>query len=161
MASRGAPIVVSKHWSEGGKGAEELAQTVVNVIETTPSNFKFVYDEKESLWDKMSTLATKLYGARDIVADSKVKAQIRKLEEDGYGNYPICVAKTQYSFATDPALRGAPSGHSVNIREVQLAAGAEFIVMLCGDVMTMPGLPKVPSSNMIDIDADGRIVGLF
>lgn len=161
MASRGAPIVVSKHWSEGGKGAEELAQTVVNVIETTPSNFKFVYDEKESLWDKMSTLATKLYGARDIVADSKVKAQIRKLEEDGYGNYPICVAKTQYSFATDPVLRGAPSGHSVNIREVQLAAGAEFIVMLCGDVMTMPGLPKVPSSNMIDIDADGRIVGLF
>ncbi|WAV89697.1 formate--tetrahydrofolate ligase [Oxalobacter aliiformigenes] len=161
MASRGAPIVVSKHWSEGGKGAEELAQTVVNVIETTPSNFKFVYDEKESLWDKMSTLATKLYGARDIVADSKVKAQIRKLEEDGYGNYPICVAKTQYSFATDPALRGVPSGHSVNIREVQLAAGAEFIVMLCGDVMTMPGLPKVPSSNMIDIDADGRIVGLF
>ena len=161
MASRGAPIVVSKHWSEGGKGAEELAQTVVNVIETTPSNFKFVYDEKESLWDKMSTLATKLYGARDIVADSKVKAQIRKLEEDGYGNYPICVAKTQYSFATDPVLRGAPSGHSVNIREVQLAAGAEFIVMLCGDVMTMPGLPKIPSSNMIDIDADGRIVGLF
>ena len=161
MASRGAPIVVSKHWSEGGKGAEELAKTVVNVIDTTPSNFKFVYDEKESLWDKMSTLATKLYGARDVVADSKVKAQIKKLEEDGYGNYPICVAKTQYSFATDPALRGAPSGHSVNIREVQLAAGAEFIVMMCGDVMLMPGLPKVPSSTMIDIDAEGRIVGLF
>lgn len=109
----------------------------------------------------MSTLATKLYGARDVVADSKVKAQIKKLEEDGYGNYPICVAKTQYSFATDPALRGAPSGHSVNIREVQLAAGAEFIVMMCGDVMLMPGLPKVPSSTMIDIDAEGRIVGLF
>ncbi len=161
MASRGAPIVVSKHWSEGGKGAEELAKTVVNVIDTTPSNFKFVYDEKESLWDKMSTLATKLYGARDVVADSKVKAQIKKLEEDGYGNYPVCVAKTQYSFSTDPALRGAPSGHSVNIREVQLAAGAEFIVMMCGDVMLMPGLPKVPSSTMIDIDAEGRIVGLF
>ena len=119
MSSRGAPIVVSKHWSEGGKGAEELAKTVVNVIETTPSNFKFVYDETDSLWNKMSTLATKLYGARDIVADSKVKAQIRKLEEDGYRNYPICVAKTQYSFGSCIARRtvwalrqysGSPAG---------------------------------------------------
>ena len=161
MASRGTPIVVSRHWSQGGKGAEELAQAVIDMIDTTPSNFKFVYDENLSIWDKMKTLATGLYGAKDIVADSKVKEQIRKLEEDGYGKYPLCVAKTQYSFSTDRALRGAPTDHLVNIREVRIAAGAEFIVIYCGDVMTMPGLPKVPSSNNIDIDADGRIVGLF
>lgn len=161
MASRGTPIVVSKHWSQGGKGAEELAQAVIDMIDTTPSNFRFVYDENLSIWDKMKTLAVKLYGAKDIVADSKVKDQIRKLEEDGYGKYPLCVAKTQYSFSTDRALRGAPTDHLVNIREVRIAAGAEFIVVYCGDVMTMPGLPKVPSSNNIDIDADGRIVGLF
>ena len=161
MASCGTPIVVSKHWSQGGKGAEELAQAVIDMIDTTPSNFRFVYDENLSIWDKMKTLAVKLYGAKDIVADSKVKDQIRKLEEDGYGKYPLCVAKTQYSFSTDRALRGAPTDHLVNIREVRIAAGAEFIVVYCGDVMTMPGLPKVPSSNNIDIDADGRIVGLF
>lgn len=161
MASRGTPIVVSKHWSQGGKGAEELAQAVIDMIDTTPSNFRFVYDENLSIWDKMKTLAVKLYGAKDIVADSKVKDQIRKLEEDGYSKYPLCVAKTQYSFSTDRALRGAPTDHLVNIREVRIAAGAEFIVVYCGDVMTMPGLPKVPSSNNIDIDADGRIVGLF
>ncbi len=162
MASQGAPVVVSRHWAEGGKGAEELARAVVNMVETTPSNFKFVYGENDSLWNKMMAIATKLYGARDIMADSRVRSQIKKLEDDGYGSYPICVAKTQYSFSTDPALRGAPTGHSVAIRDVQLAAGAEFIVMVCGDaVMTMPGLPKVPSSNMIDVDADGRIVGLF
>lgn len=161
MANRGTPIVVSKHWSQGGKGAESLAKAVVDMIDTTPSNFKFVYDDNLSIWDKMKTLATKLYGAKDIVADSKVKGQIRKLEEDGYGKYPLCVAKTQYSFSTDPALRGAPSDHFVNIREVKIAAGAEFIVVYCGDVMTMPGLPRVPSSNNIDIDANGRISGLF
>lgn len=161
MASRGTPIVVSRHWSQGGKGAEELAQAVIDMIDTTPSNFRFVYDENLSIWDKMKTLAVKLYGAKDIVADSKVKEQIRKLEEDGYGKYPLCVAKTQYSFSTDRALRGAPTDHLVNIREVRIAAGAEFIVVYCGDVMTMPGLPKVPSSNNIDIDADGRIIGLF
>lgn len=161
MASRGTPIVVSRHWSQGGKGAEELAQAVIDMIDTTPSNFRFVYDENLSIWDKMKTLAVKLYGAKDIVADSKVKEQIRKLEEDGYSKYPLCVAKTQYSFSTDRALRGAPTDHLVNIREVRIAAGAEFIVVYCGDVMTMPGLPKVPSSNNIDIDADGRIIGLF
>lgn len=161
MASKGTPIVVSKHWSQGGKGAEELAQAVVDMIDTTPSNFKFVYDEEMSIWDKMKTLATKLYGAKDIIADSKVRGQIRKLEEDGFGKYPLCVAKTQYSFSTDPGLRGAPTDHLVNIREVRIAAGAEFIVVYCGDVMTMPGLPKVPSSNSIDIDADGRVIGLF
>jgi formate--tetrahydrofolate ligase len=135
--------------------------TVVDAIERVPSDFKFVYDDADTLWDKMTKVATKIYGASEITADSKVRAQIRKLQEDGYGHYPVCVAKTQYSFSTDPSLRGAPSGHSVNIREVRLAAGAEFIVMICGDVMTMPGLPKEPSASRIDIDAEGKVVGLF
>ena len=114
-----------------------------------------------ALWDKMKTIATQIYGALDIVADSKIRAQIKALQDGGYGQYPVCVAKTQYSFSTDPKLRGAPSGHVVNIREVRLAAGAEFIVMICGDIMTMPGLPKVPAANTIDVDATGKIVGLF
>jgi formate--tetrahydrofolate ligase len=109
----------------------------------------------------MKTIATRIYGAADITADSKIRAQIKHLQDNGYGHYPVCVAKTQYSFSTDPKLRGAPSGHVVNIREVRLAAGAQFVVMICGDIMTMPGLPKVPAANSIDIDAEGRISGLF
>ena len=109
----------------------------------------------------MKTIATKIYGASDITADTKVRTQIRQLQEGGYGHYPVCVAKTQYSFSTDAQLRGAPTGHVVNVREVRLAAGAEFVVMVCGDIMTMPGLPKVPSADHIDIDEQGRIVGLF
>jgi formate--tetrahydrofolate ligase len=126
-----------------------------------PSRFRFVYPDNASLWDKMKAIATEVYGARDITADSKVRAQIRQLQEGGYGHYPVCVAKTQYSFSTDPKLRGAPSHHVVNIREVRLAAGAEFVIMICGDIMTMPGLPKVPAANNIDINSDGRITGLF
>jgi formate--tetrahydrofolate ligase len=126
-----------------------------------PSNFKFVYDDATPLWDKMKAIATKIYGASDITADAKVRTQIKKLQESGYGHYPVCVAKTQYSFSTDPQLRGAPSGHVVNVREVRLAAGAEFVVMICGDVMTMPGLPKVPSAVNIDVDDNGKITGLF
>jgi len=161
MAHHEAPVVLARHWAEGGKGAEELARTVVDLIARVPSDFRFVYEDDQSLWDKMKTIATTIYGAADISADSKVRAQIAKLEEDGYGRYPVCVAKTQYSFSTDPALRGAPSGHIVNIREVRLAAGAEFVVMICGDVMTMPGLPKVPSAERIDLTEDGKVVGLF
>ncbi len=160
MATQGAPVVVSRHWAEGGRGAEDLAKAVVNMIETTPSNFKFMYEDSTPLWKKISIIATNLYGAKEVTADTAVRNQIRQLEEDGYGNFPICVAKTQYSFSTDPQLRGAPSGHSLNVREVRLAAGAEYVVMICGDVMTMPGLPKVPSSASIDVDADGRISGL-
>jgi formate--tetrahydrofolate ligase len=156
----GARVVVAKHWADGGKGAADLARIVVDMCEK-PAGFKFVYEESAPLWDKMKAIATKIYGASDITADSKVRAQIKKLQEDGYGHYPICVAKTQYSFSTDPQLRGAPSGHVVTIREVRLAAGAEFIVMICGDIMTMPGLPKVPSANAIDVGEDGKIVGLF
>ncbi len=161
MAHHGVDVVVARHWAEGGRGAEDLARAVVKVIETTPGDFKMLYADEETLWNKMKTVACKIYGASDIVADTKVRAQIRQLQESGYGSYPVCVAKTQYSFSTDPLLRGAPSGHVVKIREVRLSAGAEFVVMICGDVMTMPGLPRSPSSEKIDIDADGKIVGLF
>src|SRR5690242_19871566 len=153
-------IIVAKHFAEGGKGAVEVAKEVVRLCEL-PNNFRYVYESEQTLWDKMKTIATQIYGALDIVADSKIRGQIKALQEAGYGHYPVCVAKTQYSFSTDPKLRGAPSGHVVNIREVRLAAGAEFIIMICGDVMTMPGLPKVPAADSIDVDAKGRITGLF
>jgi formate--tetrahydrofolate ligase len=156
----GTPVVVARHWAEGGKGATELARVVVSMCEK-PNRFKHVYDEDASLWEKMKTIATRVYGAADISADGKIFKQIQELQENGYGHYPICVAKTQYSFSTDASVRGAPSGHVVNIREVRLAAGAEFIVMVCGEIMTMPGLPKVPSSTAIDVNAKGQIVGLF
>jgi len=161
MAHHEAPIVLARHWAEGGKGAEGLAHAVVDIIERVPADFRFVYSDEMGLWEKMKAVATKLYGAADIAADGKVKVQVKKLQDDGYGHYPVCVAKTQYSFSTDPSLRGAPSGHIVNIREVRLAAGAEFVVMICGDIMTMPGLPKVPSAEKIDIDDSGKVVGLF
>ena len=161
MAHHHAPVVLARHWAEGGKGAEEMARAVVKLIETTPANFKFAYEDDATLWDKIGAIATKIYGASEVTADSKVRAQIKKLQDDGYGHYPVCVAKTQYSFSTDPQLRGAPSGHAINVREVRLAAGAEFVVMVCGDIMTMPGLPKVPSACKIDLDDDGKVVGLF
>ncbi len=160
LAHHGARVVLARHWAEGGKGAADVAREVVKMCEQ-PNDFKFVYEEQVPLWDKMKAIATKIYGASDITADSKVRGQIRKLQESGYGHYPVCVAKTQYSFSTDPQLRGAPSGHVVNVREVRLAAGAEFVVMICGDIMTMPGLPKVPSACAIDVNDDGKIVGLF
>jgi formate--tetrahydrofolate ligase len=161
MAHQSAPVILARHWAEGGKGAEDVARRVVEMIDTTPTNFKFVYDEKATLWEKVTAIAQKIYGAAEVTADSKVRGQIKRLQEAGYGEYPVCVAKTQYSFSTDPLLRGAPSGHSINVREVRLAAGAEFVVMVCGDIMTMPGLPKVPAANAIDVGDDGRIVGLF
>jgi formate--tetrahydrofolate ligase len=160
MAQRGVRTVVARHWAEGGRGAEDLARAVVAVTDAASSAMRFVYDDATPLWDKIEAIAGKLYGANEVTADSRIRAQIRKLQEDGYGHYPICVAKTQYSFSTDPQLRGAPSRHSINVREVRLAAGAEFIVMVCGDIMTMPGLPKVPSATRIDLDARGRVVGL-
>jgi formate--tetrahydrofolate ligase len=160
MAHHEAPVILATHWGDGSKGAAEVARTVVDLIEKTATNFKYVYDEKQPLWDKIMAIATKIYGAADVTADAKVRNQIKKLQEDGYGHYPVCVAKTQYSFSTDPQLRAAPSGHIINVREVRLAAGAEFVVMVCGDVMTMPGLPKVPSAEKIDL-IDGKVVGLF
>jgi formate--tetrahydrofolate ligase len=161
MAHHEAPVILAKHWAEGGAGAAEVAHAVVDLIEKVPTNFKYVYEDAVPLWDKIKTIAIKIYGAADVTADSKVRGQIKKLQDDGYGHYPVCVAKTQYSFSTDPQLRAAPSGHVINIREVRLAAGAEFVVMVCGDVMTMPGLPKVPSAEKIDLTDDGKVVGLF
>jgi formate--tetrahydrofolate ligase len=163
MAKHGVPVLVARHWAEGGKGAEEVARAVVDIVEngTQKNNFSFVYEDNIPLLEKVRAIATKIYGAADISADSKVKAQIKKLEEDGYGHYPVCIAKTQMSFSTDPSAKGAPSGHTLNIREVRLGAGAEFIVMVCGDIMTMPGLPKIPSAEKIDLDENGKVVGLF
>jgi formate--tetrahydrofolate ligase len=156
----GAKVVVATHWADGGKGAADLARIVVDLCEQK-SNPTFVYDDTDTLWDKMKKIATRVYGAADITADTKVRSQIKKLQDDGYGHYPVCVAKTQSSFSTDASVRGAPSGHMVNIREVRLAAGAEFVVMICGDIMTMPGLPKVPSAEKIDLADDGKVTGLF
>jgi formate--tetrahydrofolate ligase len=161
MIPHQVPVLLATHWAEGGAGAADVARTVVELIEKGENRFKFVYEDALPLWDKIKTIATKIYGAGDVTADAKVRAQVKRLQEEGYGHYPVCVAKTQYSFSTDPALRGAPSGHVVNVREVRLAAGAEFVVMVCGDVMTMPGLPKVPSAEKIDLTDDGKVVGLF
>jgi formate--tetrahydrofolate ligase len=156
----GAKVILARHFAQGGRGAVDVAHEVVRLCETA-GNFKFVYEESAPLWEKMRAIATRVYGAADISATSSVRAQIEQLQKSGYGSYPVCVAKTQYSFSTDPTLRGAPSGHIVNVREVRLAAGAQFVVMICGDIMTMPGLPRVPSANSIDVDANGKVVGLF
>jgi formate--tetrahydrofolate ligase len=159
VAKLGVPFVMANHWAEGGKGAAELARAVVQLCEK-PSQPTFVYEDADPLWEKIGKIARKVYRASEVTADAKVRAQIKKLQDDGYGRYPVCVAKTQSSFSTDAALRGAPTNHVVNIREVRLAAGAEFVVMICGDIMTMPGLPKVPSAARIDL-IDGKVVGLF
>jgi formate--tetrahydrofolate ligase len=155
------PIVSSTHWADGGDGARELAEVVVKTIDESKNNFEFLYPDDMSLWDKMETIAKKIYGASGISAPANVKKQIDDLQSNGYGEFPVCVAKTQYSFSTDPTKRGAPSDHEIPIREVRLSAGAEFIVMVCGDIMTMPGLPKIPAAERIDIDDDGNIIGLF
>src|SRR5882724_3767980 len=159
ISKLGAKVVLATHWGDGGKGAAELARVVVDLCDSK-SNFQFVYEEQDTLWDKINKIAKKIYRASEVTADGKVRAQIKKLQDDGYGRYPVCVAKTQYSFSTDAQLRAAPANHVVNVREVRLAAGAEFIVMICGDIMTMPGLPKVPSAVKIDL-VDGKVVGLF
>ncbi|HTM61309.1 MAG TPA: formate--tetrahydrofolate ligase [Burkholderiales bacterium] len=159
VAKLGVPMVIANHWAEGGKGAADLAKIVVGLCDQS-SKPSFVYEDSDTLWDKINKIAKKVYRASEVTADSKVRAQIKKLQEDGYGQYPVCVAKTQSSFSTDASLRGAPTNHVVNVREVRLAAGAEFVVMICGDIMTMPGLPKVPSANKIDL-IDGKVVGLF
>jgi formate--tetrahydrofolate ligase len=155
----GVPVVMATHWGDGGRGAAELARIVVELCDQ-PSKPTFVYEDSDTLWEKIDKIARKVYRAADVTADAKVRAQIKKLQDDGYGHYPVCVAKTQASITVNAALRGAPTDHVVNIREVRLAAGAEFVVMICGDIMTMPGLPKVPSAEKIDL-VDGKVVGLF
>jgi formate--tetrahydrofolate ligase len=161
----GVEAVICRHWAEGSKGTEELARQVVRLAEAPATRdgrgFRPLYESKLPLWDKMRTIATEIYGASDIIADQKVRDQLRDLEAAGYGDLPICVAKTQYSFSTDPNLRGAPSNHVVPIREVSLSAGAGFVVVICGEIMRMPGLPRVPSAERIYIDEKGQIEGLF
>ncbi len=161
VGEMGVPVEVARHYADGAAGAEGLARAVVAAAAPGPAPLRFAYEDDAPLWSKMEAIATRIYGASGIEADAKVRAQVERLQADGYGSWPVCVAKTQYSFSTDPTLRGAPSGHVVRVREVRLAAGARFVVMICGDVMTMPGLPKVPAAHAIDVDDDGRITGLF
>jgi formate--tetrahydrofolate ligase len=161
-AELGVDAVMADHWAAGGAGAAEVAHAVVRTIESKPvKNFKFLYQDDVPLWEKIRTIAQQIYGARDIIADKKIRDQIAELQGAGFGHYPICVAKTQYSFSTDPNLKGAPSDHVVPVREVRVSAGAEFLVVICGEIMTMPGLPKVPAANNIEVSAEGRISGLF
>jgi len=157
----GVECKISSHWEKGGLGAVDLAEEVAKIADSSSGEFKALYDNKMSLWDKTQHIAQNIYGAADIIADKKVRNQFKKLEDDGFGEYPICMAKTQYSFSTDPLLMGAPSGHDVPIREVRLSAGAEFIVVVCGEIMTMPGLPKKPAAEDINVDDKGLIQGLF
>jgi formate--tetrahydrofolate ligase len=159
MKKLGVQVVLAAHWGEGGKGAADLAKIVVDLCDQ-PSKPTFVYEDADPLWEKITKIAKKVYRAGNVTADAKVKAQIQKLQDDGYGHFPVCVAKTQSSFSTNASTRGAPSDHTVNVREVRLAAGAEFVVMICGDIMTMPGLPKIASAEKIDL-IDGKVVGLF
>ncbi|MBK1830052.1 formate--tetrahydrofolate ligase [Verrucomicrobiaceae bacterium R5-34] len=154
-------VVLAEHWAKGGEGAEELAHAVVDTIDKCPASFQLTYEDDLPLWQKMETLAKKIYSASEVVADTKIRAQVKRLQDAGFGDYPICVAKTQYSFSTDAKLLGAPEDHVVKVREVRLAAGAEFVIMICGDIMTMPGLPKVPAAERIDLDENGTVVGLF
>lgn len=156
----GVPVVTARHWAEGGSGAVDLAHEVVRQCAGPAPTLRFAYDDGMPLWEKMKTLAQTVYGAADISATADVRAHVQRLQ-GAYGHYPICVAKTQYSFSTDATLRGAPSGHVINVRDVRLAAGAEFVVMVCGDIMTMPGLPAVPAAEQIDLDEHGHVVGLF
>ncbi len=160
-AELGVEAFMADHWAAGGAGATDVAKAVVKVCDEGKSNFKPLYGDDIPLWDKIKTIATQIYGAADITADKSIKDQLTGLQKDGMGNFPICVAKTQYSFSTDPNAKGAPSGHMIPIREVRVSAGAEFLVVICGEIMTMPGLPKVPAANSIEVNADGKIVGLF
>jgi formate--tetrahydrofolate ligase len=157
----GVVCKISSHWSDGGKGAADLATHVAELADSNSAKFKTLYDDGMPLWEKTEHIAKNIYGASGIIADKKVRNKFKKLEEDGFGNYPICMAKTQYSFSTDPLLLGAPSGHEVPIREVRLCSGAEFIVVICGEIMTMPGLPRKPASENIGVDKNKNIEGLF
>jgi formate--tetrahydrofolate ligase len=157
----GVECVMADHWAEGGQGAVDLAKTVVRTIDEKPSGFHPLYPDSMPLWEKTRTIAREIYGAEDVTADKSVKDRFAELEKAGFGKFPICIAKTQYSFTTNVDTKGAPSGFTIPIREVRLSAGAEFVVVICGDIMTMPGLPKVPAANNIELAGDGRIAGLF
>ena len=160
-AHLGVEIVQTDHWKRGGGGAENLAHAVVRVAEGTKNDFSFLYEDDMPLWDKVKRIAKKVYGANDIMGDKQLRDKFSRLQREGYGNLPVCIAKTQYSLSTDPGLRGQPSNFDIPIRDVKLAAGAGFIVVLTGNIMTMPGLPKKPSAELIDLDDHGKIVGMF
>jgi formate--tetrahydrofolate ligase len=160
-AANGVKAIECTHWADGGAGAEELAVEVAKLADGGSASFAPLYPDDMPIWDKIKTVATRLYRADDIIADQKIRDQIRQFEEDGYAHFPVCIAKTQYSFSTDPNLKGAPTDHVVAIREVRLSAGAGFIVVVCGDIMTMPGLPRVPAANSIAMNDDGEVTGLF
>ena len=161
LSNQDVPVIRARHFQDGGAGAQELASAVWKLANTATPALRFSYPDEASLWDKANAVAMQLYGAGAVSADAKVHARLRELQDLGFGHLPVCIAKTQYSFSTDPSLRGAPGGHVLNIREVRLSAGAQFVVLVCGDLLTMPGLPKQPSSEAIDVDDDGRIIGLF
>ncbi len=153
--------ITCRHWAEGGAGAEELARAVVKLSQAEPAPIRHAYETESRLTDKIRAIATKLYGAADIQIETKAAGKLATFEKDGYGHLPICMAKTQYSFSTDPTLMGAPEGHIVGVRDVRLSAGAGFVVAICGEIMTMPGLPRVPAADTIRLDANGQIDGLF
>ena len=157
----GVKAINCTHWADGGAGTTELAEHVVQLCDSGAAQFRTLYKDDKPLWEKVRTVARTIYGADDIIADKKVREEFKKFEDEGYGNYPVCMAKTQYSFSTDPNLLGAPTGHVVPIREIRLAAGAQFVVVICGAIMTMPGLPRKPAANDIRVNESGRIEGLF
>ena len=161
VTEQGSEAIISRHWELGGEGARELAARVAEIADTDAGNFAPIYGDEMPLFEKIETIAKRIYRADEVLADKKIRDQLRQWEDQGYGNLPICMAKTQYSFSTDPNLRGAPTGHSVPVREVRLSAGAGFIVAICGEIMTMPGLPRVPSAESIFLNQDGEIEGLF
>jgi len=160
-AAEGVKAVIADHWAQGGAGAVELAREIVDLAENEAAKLEFLYHDEMPLLEKVRTIAQRIYGAEDIEAAKSVQDQFAQLQDQGFGHYPVCIAKTQFSFTTDPNTKGAPNGHTVAIREVRLSAGAEFVVAICGDIMTMPGLPRVPAANNIEVDAEGRITGLF
>ncbi|UCD70367.1 MAG: formate--tetrahydrofolate ligase [Betaproteobacteria bacterium] len=160
-AALGVSVVVARHWAQGGAGAEELARTVVEIADSGRADMQFVYEDDLPLPSKIEAIAKRVYGAVGVKIDSKAQARLNELEREGYGHLPVCIAKTQYSFSSDADLRGAPAGHSLAVREIRLSAGAEFVVAICGAIMTMPGLPKVPAADRIDLDDDGKVLGLF
>ena len=159
--AHGMPASICSHWAEGSKGTIDLARSVAQIADSGTAAFRPLYPDDMSLADKARTIAREIYGARDIFLDGSVAAQLKQFEQEGFGSLPVCMAKTQYSFSTDPAKKGAPSGHTLEIREARLSAGAGFVVMICGDIMTMPGLPRVPAAEAIGLDDKGQVVGLF
>ena len=161
VASQGSEAILSKHWEFGSEGSADLAKRVSEIADADMANFAPIYPDEMPLFEKIETIAKRIYRADEVLADKKIRDQLRQWEEQGYGNLPVCMAKTQYSFSTDPNLRGAPTGHSVPVREVRLSAGAGFIVAICGEIMTMPGLPRIPSAEAIMLNDDGQIDGLF